>query len=1046
MIKLRHGNTAIGLSDAGAPIHIETSGIMINQVDGNALDGSMAGLYLRDGTSYRLLTGAESRLNHDKEQVSWEGVFSDVSYSVRLTIGDSGWYWTVDLDGEVTEETTLTYVQDLGLGAASFVQSNEAYASQYIDHFVARNGQHITIASRQNQPQSGKNPYLQQGAFTPLASYATDGMQFFGPAYRADASPVGMQAPNLANVKLQYEATLIALRTPAGQAAKHAVFYAAFLPDQPQDNRTILLSEIELQADYQRSLRMPLAPRVYSQIQTEPVLGPRVSGIPLKAREIMALFPARSLEERQDGDLLSFFLPDHRHVVLQAKELLQQRQTGNIVMAGHTLTPTTPVLATTQFMAGVFESHTVYGNTNMQNLTSDVRDPFNFFTTAGRRIYIKLADQQFHLLSLPSAFEMAYNGATWYYQLEDDLLIITDDAAADSDQLTLHFQSQRGNHYDLLITDQLNAGTMGHQPVVVAHGEQLSIKAESGMPMHSANPDLTYWLDYSQHDGRFELGDTANVLGEVLPSLEMVTASYRNTSDLKISTALANHFDELDAATMRKAHAEHIEDLLHHLTLKDEAPARKDDAQEITTILRWFAHDALVHLLSPHGLEQYGGAAWGTRDVSQGPVELFLATGHYAEVRQILTTLYSHQFVETGNWPQWFMYDEYRAQFADESHGDVVVWPLKVLGDYLKATHDLQILDEQLPYMSATTHDFIGEKTSLRAHVEHQLDYLVAHFLAGTHVSAYGDGDWDDTLQPADPAQKATMASTWTEELTLETLTTLTSALPEGDALQHRAAALKAEMATDFQRYFMRDDVLPGFIQIAPDGRVKEIIHPGDQQTGIDYRLLPLSQGVLSGILTGKQADHALALIDQHLLFPDGVRLMNRPSTYRGGVSKIFKRAEQAANFGREIGLLYVHAHIRYAGALAVAGRRQEAWQMLQLVDPIKLTERVSNAELRQANVYFSSSDADFADRYQAQNDFERVRAQQVGVKGGWRLYSSGPGIFIGTLLSEILSIRNETFNRESSTDTADFDPNIRIDWQPSKDSKIGAEIEETRP
>ena len=34
-------------------------------------------------------------------------------------------------------------------------------------------------------------------------------------------------------------------------------------------------------------------------------------------------------------------------------------------------------------------------------------------------------------------------------------------------------------------------------------------------------------------------------------------------------------------------------------------------------------------------------------------------------------------------------------------------------------------------------------------------------------------------------------------------------------------------------------------------------------------------------------------------------------------MSTNFKRAEQAANFGREIGLQYVHAHIRYTEAMA---------------------------------------------------------------------------------------------------------------------------------
>ena len=42
-------------------------------------------------------------------------------------------------------------------------------------------------------------------------------------------------------------------------------------------------------------------------------------------------------------------------------------------------------------------------------------------------------------------------------------------------------------------------------------------------------------------------------------------------------------------------------------------------------ILPWFAHNAMIHYLAPRGLEQYSGGGWGTRDLSQGPVELLLA-------------------------------------------------------------------------------------------------------------------------------------------------------------------------------------------------------------------------------------------------------------------------------------------------------------------------------------------------------------------------------------------------------------------------------------
>ena len=49
-----------------------------------------------------------------------------------------------------------------------------------------------------------------------------------------------------------------------------------------------------------------------------------------------------------------------------------------------------------------------------------------------------------------------------------------------------------------------------------------------------------------------------------------------------------------------------------HGRTDDPAVARLDE------ILPWFAHNAGIHFSAPHGLEQYGGAAWGVRDVCQG--------------------------------------------------------------------------------------------------------------------------------------------------------------------------------------------------------------------------------------------------------------------------------------------------------------------------------------------------------------------------------------------------------------------------------------------
>lgn len=107
-----------------------------------------------------------------------------------------------------------------------------------------------------------------------------------------------------------------------------------------------------------------------------------------------------------------------------------------------------------------------------------------------------------------------------------------------------------------------------------------------------------------------------------------------------------------------------------------------------------------------------------------------------------------------------------------------------------------------------------------------------------------------------------------------------------------------------------------------------------------------------------------------------------------------------------EIGLQYVHAHIRFVEAMAKLGKADEVWSGLERINPIGITEVVPNAEMRQSNAYFSSSDGHFKTRYEAQERFEELRSCTVPVKGGWRIYSSGPGIYMNQLISNALGIR----------------------------------------
>jgi CRISPR-associated protein Csx3 len=82
--------------------------------------------------------------------------------------------------------------------------------------------------------------------------------------------------------------------------------------------------------------------------------------------------------------------------------------------------------------------------------------------------------------------------------------------------------------------------------------------------------------------------------------------------------------------------------------------------------------------------------------------------------------------------------------------------------------------------------------------------------------------------------------------------------------------------------------------------------------------------------------------------------------------------------------------------------------QSLALAHPVQLRERLPQASLRQANCYFSSSDAAFHDRYEAQESYARVAAGTVALDGGWRVYSSGPGIALALIVTSLLGVRRE--------------------------------------
>jgi cellobiose phosphorylase len=120
----------------------------------------------------------------------------------------------------------------------------------------------------------------------------------------------------------------------------------------------------------------------------------------------------------------------------------------------------------------------------------------------------------------------------------------------------------------------------------------------------------------------------------------------------------------------------------------------------------------------------------------------------------------------------------------------------------------------------------------------------------------------------------------------------------------------------------------------------------------------------------------------------------------------VFQRAESSTFFGREIGLMYVHAHLRWAEALAHYGDADAFFAALRQANPIGMRDVVACAARRQVNCYYSSSDAVVTDRYDAAERYQDVRRGAVALEGGWRVYSSGAGIAVRLFHQCFLGIR----------------------------------------
>ena len=253
------------------------------------------------------------------------------------------------------------------------------------------------------------------------------------------------------------------------------------------------------------------------------------------------------------------------------------------------------------------------------------------------------------------------------------------------------------------------------------------------------------------------------------------------------------------------------------------------------------------------------------------------------------------------------MLDPYSAMQDKESHGDIIVWPLKALCDYIEATGDFAFLEEAMAWRREDNFDKTVHADPVTAHIDKLIETVRARFIPGTNLVRYGNGDWNDSLRPVDPTKRDWMVSAWTVVLLYEQLRRYAEILRRARRQPGQAKeldALAAAMRKDFNAHLIRDGIVAGYGVFSPEGGEPELLlHPSDKRTGLAFSLLPMTQSMIGGLFTQVQARTALKPHPQASAFfrrcaADGQadRLSRRPGDVlsAGGIGRFLRSRNRA--------------------------------------------------------------------------------------------------------------------------------------------------------
>ena len=240
------------------------------------------------------------------------------------------------------------------------------------------------------------------------------------------------------------------------------------------------------------------------------------------------------------------------------------------------------------------------------------------------------------------------------------------------------------------------------------------------------------------------------------------------------------------------------------------------------------------------------------------------------------------------------------------------------------------------------------------------------------------------------------------------------SAVAPGRATHRRRAAHDARSATSCSSTACS----PGYGLLDDDGAVEPLVHPARHPHRPHLRRAAVIHAIAADLLDPGRGP---APPRPHRRAPASAPTARGCSTarsaYRGGPMERLP-AGRGEHLLRPRDRAHVHARPPALRRGAGPGRRRRrAARRAGAGQPRSgCTERVASARPRQATTYYSSSDGAFADRYDGGRAATPALLDgTVALEGGWRVYSSGPGLFLRLVVENLLGIRRAATGSSST-------------------------------